>query len=345
MRYLVIVILLLSFQVEMLGQGCCSGGAGSPLAGGASTGVLKKNQFEVSLSHQFNYTDEFYTGDSDTINLIDQLKSNYMFLRVDYGITDKFTMSLATGYYLNKTIFELGYKDTISSSGISDVIILPRYSVFNKTRANSRTELTLGVGLKIPVGSNTDSSAVGVNSAGEDVFVISPPTVQVTTGSQDLMLYGFLFHGYQKRKLRLFANTLYLRKGYNSMGQKFGDYASLGLYVSKTVLKNVGLTAQLKGEWIGKMKVAETVSDVDLAIYNIDLYASGSKKVFFVPQVSYNYKQLTLFVSSEIPLYQYLTGVQPGSMYQVTTGLTYRFMAKKPSLIPAKTVEVAPSLN
>jgi hypothetical protein len=345
MRYLVVGILLLALQANVLAQGCCSGGAGSPLAGGASTGVLKKNQIELSLSHQYNYTDEFYTGDSDTINLIDQLTSNYMFMRFDYGITDKFTMSLATGYYLNRTILELGYKDTISSSGISDIILLPRYSVFNKTRPNSRTEITLGVGLKIPIGSNTDSSTVGVNSVGEDVFVISPPTVQATTGSQDLMLYGFVFHGYQKRKLRLFANTLFLRKGYNSMGQKFGDYASLGLFVSKTVFKNIGLTAQVKGEWVGKMKVAETVSDVDLAIYNIDLHASGSKKVFFVPQVSYNYKQLTMFVSSEIPLYQYLTGVQPGSMYQLTTGLSYRFMAKKASLIPAKTVEVAPILN
>jgi len=266
-----------------------------------------------------------------------------MFLRVDYGVTDKFTMSLATGYYLNRTILELGYSDTINSSGFSDIILLPRYSVFNKNRPNSRTEITLGAGLKIPIGSNTDSSAVGLTSSGEDVFVISPPTVQSTTGSQDLMLYGFFFQGYQKRKLRLFANTLYVRKGYNSMGQKFGDYASLGLFVSKTVLKNVGLTAQLKGEWVGKMKVAETVSDVDLTVYNIDLYASGSKKVFFVPQVSYNYKQLTLFVSSEVPLYQYLTGVQPGSMYQLTTGLSYRFIAKKASLIPAKTVDIVES--
>jgi len=344
MRYIVVGVLLL-IQGAVFAQGCCSGGSGSPLAGGASTGVLQKKQVEFSLSHQYNYTDEFYSGDSDTINLIDQLTSNYLYFRADYGITDKFTMSLASGYYLNKTILELGYKDTITSSGLSDLIILPRYSVFNKKRANTRTELTLGVGLKLPLGSNTDSSTVGVNSAGEDVYVISPPTVQVTSGSHDLMLYGFLFHGYQKRKLRFFANTIYVRKGYNSMGQKFGDYASLGLFVSKTVLKNVGLTAQLKGEWIGNMKVARTVSDVDLSIYNIDLDASGSKKVFFVPQISYNYKQLTMFVASDIPLYQYVTGVQPGSMYQLTTGLSYRFMAKKTSLSPDKTFEVLPNLK
>jgi len=344
MRYIVIGVLLL-IQGAVFGQGCCSGGAGSPLAGGASTGVLKKNQMEVSLSHQYNYSDEFYTGDQDTINLNDQLTSNYMFLRVDYGVTDKLTLSLATGYYLNRSIIELGYKDTITSSGFSDLIILPRYSVFNKKRPNSRTELTLGVGLKLPIGSNTDSTTVGLNSQGENVYVISPPTVQTSTGSQDFMLYGFLFHGYQKRKLRLFANTIYVKKGYNSMGQKFGDYLSLGLFVSKTVYKNLGLTAQIKGEWIGEMKVAKTVSDVDLAIYNIDLYSSGSKKVFFVPQISYNYKQLTMFVASEIPLYQYLNGVQAGSMFQLTTGLSYRFMTKKASLNPAKTVEIMPGLN
>ena len=334
--YLIVGVFTMLAHGEIYSQGCCSGGSANPISGGASTGVLQKNQVDFSLSHQYSYTDEFYSGDKDTINLIDQLTSNYLFVKLDYGVTEKFTISLATGYFFNKTSIELGYKDTVSSSGISDIIIFPRYSVFNKKRENSRTELTLGLGMKIPIGSNTAKHEIG-----EGVEVISPPTVQLTTGSQDLMLYGFLFQGYQKKKLRLFASTLFIKKSYNSMGQKFGDYASIGLFVGKTVLKSVGLTAQIKGEWIGRMKVAETVSEDDIVAYNIDVNASGSKKMFFVPQISYSYKNLSLFVSSDIPLYQYTNGVQPGSMYQVTAGLSYRFLTKKLDETPAKTLDLS----
>ncbi len=339
MRLLIIGAFLILIDGASFAQGCCSGGSGSPIAGGASTGVLLKNQLEFSSSYQFNYYDVYFSEDRDTLNLIDELSSDYLFMRFDYGISEKFTMSVAAGYYFNKTLVGLGLKDTITSGGISDLILFPRYSVFNKTRENTRTEITLGVGLKIPLGSNTDSNLVGYSPGLGDIYVISPPTVQATSGSQDLMLYTFWYHGYQKKNLRFFANTLYIRKGYNSMGEKFGDYASLGLFVGKTIFKKVGLTAQIKGEWIGKMKVAKTVGANEIAIYGIDTVSSGSKKIFFVPQLSYTYKNFTVFATSEIPLYQYLTGVQVGSLYQVTAGFSYRFLTKKPDATPEKTFE------
>ncbi|PJB13749.1 MAG: hypothetical protein CO118_12200 [Flavobacteriales bacterium CG_4_9_14_3_um_filter_32_8] len=339
MRALIIGAFLVGINGVGFAQGCCSGGSGSPIAGDASTGVLQKNQIEFSGSYQFNYSDVYFSKDSDTLNLIDELSSDYIFIKFDYGLSERFTMSVAAGYYLNKTLVGLGPKDTITSSGISDLIVFPRYSIFNKTRENSRTEITLGLGLKIPLGSNTDSNLVGYTPELGDVYTISPPTVQVTSGSQDLMLYTFWYQGYQKKKLHIFANTLYIRKGYNSMGEKFGDYASLGLFVGKTIFKKVGLIAQIKGEWIGKMKVAKTVGANDIAIYSIDTVSSGSKKVFFVPQVSYTHKNFTVFATSEIPLYQCLTGVQVGSLYQFTAGFSYRFFTKKLDETPVKTFE------
>lgn len=337
MRYLVFCIITLLFNEIGYAQGCCAGGSGSPIAGGASTGVLLKNQLEIAGNYQFNYADVYFAKDSDTTNLIDGLKSSYFFLRADYGVSDKLTMSIASGYYAHKTLIELGYRDTVSSKGIGDLILFPRYSIFNKERENSRTEITIGIGLKIPLSSGKDSHLVGTSSNG-DVYAISPPTVQTTTGSQDLMFYTFFYQGYQKRNLRFFANSLYIKKGYGPLGERFGDYASLGLYVGKTVFKNIGITMQLKGEWIGKMSLAETVKEEDLAIYSIEIASTGSKKVFFVPQLSYTYKNLTWFATSEIPMYQYLNGVQLGSLYQFTTGLSYRFLAKKTK--PRDTFEI-----
>jgi hypothetical protein len=125
---------------------------------------------------------------------------------------------------------------------------------------------------------------------------------------------------------------LYIKKSYNSLGQKFGDYASVGLFAGKTLFNKLGVTLQVKGEWVGKMKAVEGI-DL-LAKYNIDQNSTGSKKIFFVPQISYGYKKMSFFITSEIPVYQYLEGTQIGSQYQFTSGFAYRFLTKNADVIP-----------
>ena len=319
------------------GQGCCSGGAGSPIAGGASTGVLKKNQMEISGNYQFNQSNKFFASDKDTLALFDNLNSNYLFLRVDYGLSKKLTMSLATGYFINKSMTELSQinpitnelevGETISSKGIGDLIIFPRYNIYNKTKGIKRTEITLGLGMKIPLGSHTDSNLVFSSPLTGDIYTTSPPTVQSTNGSNDFMFYSFLYHSFGSCKPRVFVNTLYVRKGFNSSGQKFGDYASVGLFVGRTFFSKLGVTLQAKGEWIGEIQAAKHV-DL-LAQYNIEQLSTGGAKLFFVPQVSFTHRKFTVFATTEIPLYQNLKGVQVGSQFQATTGINYRFMAGK----------------
>ena len=308
-------------------QGCCSGGGSNPIAGGAATGVLKKNQFEISGNHQFMSSNKFYSENRDTAALFDNLNSNYLFLRVDYGLSDKLTLSVASGYFLNKSLIELEQEDTTSSKGFSDVIVLPRYDVINKTNGNVKSELTLGVGIKVPIGSHNDSTLIFSNPLVGDIYSINPPTVQNTNGSIDLMLYSFLIRTYIKQKLRIFANVLYVKRGYNSLGQKIGDYTSIGLFIGKTFFRKIGLTTQLRGEWVGQMKAAQNV-DL-LGNYNIQQESTGSKKLFFVPQVSYIHKSFVFFATSEIPLCQNVNGTQVGSQFQLTTGLNYRFLTRK----------------
>lgn len=308
-------------------QGCCSGGSGSPIAGGASTGVLLQDQMELSLSYQLFQSNNFFTEDSESISLFDNLSNNYLFFRTDYGLSKRLTLSLGTGYFINKSLVELDDGRTISSEGFGDLIIFPRFNVYNKSNVVQRTEITLGLGLKLPLGAHDDSYFVTNIPSQGDIYSFAPPTVQTTNGSQDLMLYSFFFKDYSLRKLRFFSTMLYIKKSYNSLGQKFGDYASLGLFAGKTIYKKIGLTAQVKGEWIGKMKAAQGV-DL-LGLYNIDQSSTGGKKIFFVPQISFTQNSTTFYVTSEIPLYQYLEGTQVGSELQITGGISYRFLAKK----------------
>ncbi len=333
MRLIVLAIFSLLFQNFAFSQGCCSGGSSNPIAGGAATGVLQKYQMEVSLNYQVNQSNKFFEGaeEVEQVGIYDKLSSEYLFLRTDYGISKKLTLSLATGYHLNKALKEKDTTTTLSNSGMGDIIIFPKYDIYNETNGNIRNEITLGVGAKLPIGSHTDTIETT-----PDVWDLIPPTIQLSTGGTDLIFYSFFFREYKKQKLRFFANSLYISKGYNSLDEKFGDYASLALFASKTFFRNWGLTTQLKGESIGQLQAKQSKL-LDLVVrdpYEAENFlekqkATGGKKVLFVPQLSYSQNGLTVFATSEIPLYQNLNGYQFASQNQFTIGINYRFLTKE----------------
>jgi hypothetical protein len=120
---------------------------------------------------------------------------------------------------------------------------------------------------------------------------------------------------------------LYVKKGFNSLGIKYGDYTSVSFFASKTFFYRWGVTTQIKAENIGQIKAAENIDLINS--YSIYPESTGSKKWFFIPQLSYSQNGLTVFATSEIPLYQYLNGTQVGSQHQFTVGVNYRFLTKE----------------
>lgn len=257
------------------------------------------------------------------------MSSHYLYTRVAFGLTERLTVSVEGGYFFSKR--EIGLNpnnidNTKTSAGIADLILFPRYTVFNKSGKKGHTEITLGLGLKIPLGKYNDSTLVYINpNSGQEYYTTSPPTIQTTTGSNDFIFYGFFYHEYKKPKLRVFANALYVKKGWNPLGQKFGDYASVGLFISKTFFRKLGVTVQLKGEWVARTKAAPGLDM--LALYNVDVKSTGLRKISFAPQLSYTHWSLTVFSFYDIPLYQYLNGTQVGFQHLVTIGASYRFFA------------------
>ena len=323
-----ILVALCSFSRLVLSQGCCSGGSASPIAGGTSQGVLNEKQLEVATNFQYLSSNRFFAKDKDTVPLFNRLASNYLYFRAAYGVTPKLTISIESGYFINKKMIELDNKTTIETSGIADLIIFPRYQAYYNCTEKKKTEFTVGLGYKMPIGSHDDSTVFYKDpSTGKEYYQTAPPTVQLTNGANDFIFYSFFFNSFLKKNFRVFANSVYVHKGWNSLGQKFGDYGSISVFFGKTFFKRWGVTAQIKGEWVGKMKTDKLVDMV--AFYNVYPASTGNRKVFFAPQISYSYKALTIYALSEIPIYQYLNGSQVGSQFQFTTGISYKFNLKK----------------
>ena len=83
-----------------IGQGCCSGGSGSPIAGGSSQGVLSENQIEISSNYQYVSSNTFMVKDHDTTRMFESLKSDYIYTRLAYGISKKLSFLVEVGYFL-----------------------------------------------------------------------------------------------------------------------------------------------------------------------------------------------------------------------------------------------------
>ena len=100
-------------------------------------------------------------------------------------------MSVALGYFLNKKL--INKSESYTSSGVSDLIIFPRYNLFNWKRDNHRTEIIVGLGLKVPLGSFRDSSLKFSHPLTGDLYAFNPTAVQLTNGSLDYMFYSFFY--------------------------------------------------------------------------------------------------------------------------------------------------------
>ncbi len=328
MRNLFLILSCLFICVKARGQGCCSGGSGSPIAGGGSQGVLALKQMELATSLQYINDNQFKTQDRDTLPLFDNYNSNYLYSKVAYGVSKDLTFSVEGGYFFNKTQIGLHASDTISSQGWGDLILFPRCNVYSNSNTKRKVEVTLGMGYKIPIGSHTDSTLVFTNPFnGEQFFTTSPPLVQPTNGSHDFIFYGFFLRGFPKHNFRLFANATYIMKGWNSLGEKFGNYKGIGIFASKTFFHKAGVTIQLKSEIIDSMRSAKN-TDL-LALYNVDTKSTGSMKLMLSPQVNYSFGKLTVFGLYELPLYENVRGTQVVTGTQFTVGISYRFFTTK----------------
>jgi len=329
MNRLFIFGFVLSLLTNQLYTQCCGGGGGSPVAGDALQGVLLPNQLEININYQFIDTRNFLSGNMPDTNFLDNFHSNYLYNRIGLGLSEKLSLSLEASYWLNKTQVGLNKSDTISSKGIGDLIIFPRYNIYSKKAMPVQTEITVGMGMKIPLGTYNDSVGYLEPFSGTYYYLQKPLSVQPSSGAHDFLFSMFASRNYKHKNLFFLLNGLYIKRGWNPLGEKMGDFASVSIFAGKTIIPDLNLTWQVRAEWLDKMTL-----NGDILMYSYPNYepeATGFKKLFFSPQLSYNIKGTYMFyVLADIPLYQFMNETQISSQYQFTVGFSYRFFLRKP---------------
>jgi len=329
LRYTVLLFVTMFLTSGAYAQ-CCSGGSGSPVAGGTSQGVLAEKQVELNTNLQFIRTNKFFSGSvPDGAKYFDSFSSTYQYFRLAYGLSRNLTMSVETGNYFEKKEIGLNKNEanTYSSHGISDLILFPRYDIINRSPGPNPLELTVGMGFKIPLGSYNDSSGWIEPFLDTMYYKTKPQAVQLSSGAHDIIFYSFFYRGYPLQRFRVFATAMYIKKGWNPIGEKLGDYSSIAVFAGKSFLNYFGATIQVRAEWVKKMNLNKIILLNAYPNYNPE--ATGYKKVFFTPQISFTKENFTIYALSDIPVYQYLTKTQVGSQHQITVGVSYKLFARR----------------
>lgn len=315
MIFLPVIFLYLSFSLHAQ---CCS--HGTPAGSDRNLGTLEKYELRTTLMYRHNHADKYFFGDAaSSFQYVSLAAYDFTGINISYGILNRLTADVETGYYLNKIQRYVNPAlPELKGKGITDMTALAKYGVYkNPTR---EIETTVSAGVKFPTGQYYQ----WVNN------VKLPRELQSGTGAYSFVSTVFFYKGFTEKKLRFFLTGRIQINGTNKekgaggiviAQYRYGNEYSSSLYCFYTVSHRFSVLMQTRGEWREK--------DMDKKI-NWVFPNSGSRKVFIIPQINYNIAQKwSIGVLGEVPVYQYVNGTQLGSRFAAAFLITRDFALKK----------------
>ncbi|HNW98351.1 MAG TPA: transporter [Bacteroidales bacterium] len=307
MKYHIPILFLLFFMASThVSAQCCS--AGSPIGGDGSNDGLNKNtlriytSFKNSLSKDYFHFDEKYEQP-----LIQKSYFDYSNLSLTYGLSSRFSLHTEIGYFIDKTqeVNINNKNEIIRAGGLGDLAFNIRYIAIKTVKPIS--QLVISAGTKAPVGAFKE----------EIDGVTIPISLQPSSGAFKYNASVFYNRKRSERKFgwnsfALFEFSQTINKGF--LVYRYGNYFQFSLAGSYSFLKNFNFIGNAKLEWRGKDKREE----------DIKIESSGSRVVFFNPQLIYTFKtKWSLIAMSDIPVYKYMNG------YQLTNKFSFQFGIRK----------------
>ena len=191
---------------------------------------------------------------------------------------------------------------------LGDVRVMARRRLFTTEDANAHSIGTAGTyfGLKLPTG-KTDVK----NDEGE----AAERTLQPGSGTTDAVLGGYYSRQLPLRNLSWFVQGLVQAPLNEHEDYRPGIRTNLDLGVRYDMGERLGLLVQLNGLYKARDRGAQAEPD-----------DTGGQFIFLSPGVSYNFgERFQAYAFVQLPLYQYVNGVQLVASHALAVGLNMRF--------------------
>ena len=309
MRLFLVLIVWHITALDLLAQGCCSGGVS--VGSNMGTAPSIKGQLQLVLIHDVNVLKSFMT--EDEVDRNDRSRTRRVtseLLELDYGVTDWLTATIIFSYIQQ---YRDVNGDDFRLQGIGDLILMVKSRVAQWNTGNS--SLALGGGLKLPTGSTEETSRLGS---------VQSLDLQPGSGSLDFIFWSHIFIS------RLIANRFNFTSYTNLRftGEKTNHSVLNSYELGDELQWSVGLTDQtVLGRFpldrILMLRYRSVGSDV---INEIDLDASGGQELHLVPGVNFHMSpKIMTLLNGSIPIYRRVNGSQLATTWKLTIGLNLKF--------------------
>ncbi len=288
---------------------CCS--PGNPIGGGGVLGVLPSGEGRLIANYAYSRSGTYMQGSEEVEPFfVESGFFHHASLNGAYAISNYATIESELTYFISKVqeYVEGSRPSSRRGFGVGDWSATLHVSLLGGRQ--TRTEITTGAGLKVPIGTYRQKRGGG----------LLPLDIQPTTGAVDFIHEFFVYRGFLDKGLHLFAVNRIEWKTSNPDGYRYGNLYATSLFASV----NLGL------QWVGGVQARTEIRGRDRRPSG-RIPVTGSTKLYITPQVSFALtRSLAVTVLADLPVYQRYNGGQLGSTGGFSVGLIRNFGRGKP---------------
>lgn len=291
-----LLLFLLLLQPIFSGAQCLS--SINPVGGTDNLLVLEKNSIRIISFYRYGQGNRYFEGtEHAAYNLISKAYYNYLSTIVGYGLTNKLTLELETGYFFNKTQkYNLSPEYALTGKGLSNAVLLAKQSLF--TEPFKRMYITGAAGAKIPFSREMQQQ--------ENVTL--PVEVQPAVGAFGAVIGASFVKESSGTGRRYFLTSRFETNSENKGKYRQGNSLFSSLYFSQH-LKH----PKLKDKWTAILQLRHELRSSDRINGRLK-ESSGSTLLFLTPQLNYVlHDEWYLSGMADIPAYQNFKGTQLGA--------------------------------
>ncbi|MCA0152670.1 hypothetical protein [Winogradskyella vincentii] len=301
-------------------QTCCSGGI--PLSNNLGLEFSSGQSAILGLSYDFNNLNTL-KNENETLDDNSRLRTTHsILLNAGYSFTDRLSIEgLFTWVNQRRIISQFDEENLDQTYGIGDAVILVRYKVINNIEKSFR--LDIGFGVKLPLGSSTETNDQGI---------VLNADLQPGSNSWDLIYLLGANKSFDFRPTMAFSTRLIYRQTgennsyFDDSTYEFGNDIQAYFGVSDQFLvQNTVINPRIT------FKYRNAAQD---KINTADLPNTGGEWIFIIPNLSVSiFKNTSLNVSAELPIYSRPEGIQLTPTYRITSGFLINLFNKPQAVL------------
>lgn len=300
--FLLVPFILFSVALTAYSQCGCIGGAavgGSSVLGGTSNiGVLGEGTVRATASIIHSYGNKYFTGSKlatpEKVGMVQEYSALYSGLMLGYGITDRLTIDLELGFFLNKMQDYGTYQP--SGSGFSHSTIYGKYNIYSDKY--DKLFWSAGLGGKLPIEADNQNL---------------PQNIRTSNGAFGAVFLNYLHKGFIESEMNLIMINRIDINGENNSDYQYGTSFINSVFITKSIIEDLTGILEIRSD----VKLRDRYLDEDVL-------TSGWNNVILSPQINYTISDFNISAFYDIPVYKYYNDTQLTNKQNIGISLTWQ---------------------